>query len=67
MLAFVGHRNEGAIVFISILTLLQLLFLAMNGIGGRVVSEGAAVHMWNLQLKQYIKMQYVTPTPTPHL
>ena len=28
-------------------------------VGRQVSLEGAAVHMWNLQLKHYIKMQYV--------
>lgn len=28
-------------------------------VGHQVILEGAAVHMWNLELKHYIKMPYV--------
>ena len=35
-------------------------------VGRQVMAEGAGVHMWNLQLKHFIKLQYV-PVSSPFL
>lgn len=37
----------------------QLFFLSMCIVGRWILAGGAAVHIWNLQLKYYIKMNFV--------
>ncbi|KAL8728516.1 MAG: hypothetical protein Q9166_005338 [cf. Caloplaca sp. 2 TL-2023] len=45
-------------------TLSFLFFLSMCIVGRWILAGGAGVHMWNLQLKYYIKMNYILYSPT---
>lgn len=55
-LSFVSHaRTVGIILDV----MKQLFFLSMCIEGRWILSGGAGVHMWNLQLKYYIEMNYV--------